>query len=92
VIRPVVDLSEVKSSSKLIDDILGKSTLMPALAISGNVASGMNTTVDANGNIIAQPAGISLVQNNYSPKALSRFEIYRQTKNQLLTVKGLVRS
>ena len=32
----------------------------------------------------------SFVQNNYSPKPLSRIEIYRQTKNQISTMKGLV--
>ena len=30
------------------------------------------------------------VQNNYSPKALSRLDIYRQTKNQFSAMKGLV--
>lgn len=29
-------------------------------------------------------------QNNYSPKALSRIDIYRQTKNQFSAMKGLV--
>lgn len=29
-------------------------------------------------------------QNNYSPKSLSRIEIYRQTQNQLSTLKGMV--
>jgi hypothetical protein len=32
--------------------------------------------------------GISFVQNNYSPKALSRLEIYRQTRNQIHQLKG----
>ena len=32
----------------------------------------------------------SFVQNNYSPKALSRIDIYRQTKNQFSALKGLV--
>ena len=33
---------------------------------------------------------MKLVQNNYSPKALSRAEIYRQTRNQFSAMKGLV--
>lgn len=31
----------------------------------------------------------NFVQNNTSPKALSRLEIYRQTRNQLNFVKGV---
>jgi hypothetical protein len=34
------------------------------------------------------PRDFNFTQNNYSPKALSPAEIYRQTKNQLSTVKG----
>lgn len=90
VIRPVVDLSAVESSGKMIDDIFAKPTLVPALAISGNVATGMNGGYDAYGNPINQVGGITLTQNNYSPKSLSRVEIYRQTKNQLLLLRGLV--
>jgi hypothetical protein len=30
-------------------------------------------------------------QNNYSPKALSRAEIYRQTKNQFAAMKGALK-
>ena len=35
---------------------------------------------------------INYTQNNYSPKALSRVEIYRQTQNQLNTMKGVVKA
>jgi hypothetical protein len=31
---------------------------------------------------------VNYTQNNYSPKALTNAEIYRQTKNQLSTAKG----
>lgn len=33
------------------------------------------------GGIGRRDGGLTFVQNNYSPKALSRYEIYRQTKN-----------
>ena len=36
-------------------------------------------------------SGVTFVQNNYSPKALSRMEIYRQTRNQISMVKGVVK-
>ena len=42
-------------------------------------------------NLNKEP-NIQFVQNNYSPKALSRFDIYRQTKNQLSMLKGLMTS
>ena len=32
----------------------------------------------------------TFTQNNYSPKALSRLDIYRQTKNQFSALKGAV--
>ena len=33
---------------------------------------------------------LSFVQNNYSPKSLSRAEVYRQTKNQISTMKEVL--
>ena len=48
-------------------------------------------TTDQNGEkkepVVEQ---FSFTQNNYSPKALSRKEIYRQTKNQFAMAKGVV--
>lgn len=35
---------------------------------------------------------VNYTQNNYSPKTLSRAEIYRQTQNQLSTITGVVNS
>ena len=35
-----------------------------------------------------QSQSMTFIQNNYSPKALSRIDIYRQTQNQLLAVRG----
>jgi hypothetical protein len=34
----------------------------------------------------------NFTQNNYSPKALSRVEIYRQTKNQFSAIERMVES
>lgn len=87
-VRPVLDLTDIISGGKLIDDLLGPKTLNLVPAIT----SGMAVTtpqIDAQGNVTSQPAAISLTQNNYSPKALSRLEIYRQTRNQLLTLREL---
>jgi hypothetical protein len=91
-IRPVVDMSDVLASGKKLDHIYSTarsinlvSSIKRANQISTN--DGKISTNDL-GNVSSQ--NISLVQNNYSPKALSQVEIYRQTRNQLNTLKGLV--
>ena len=58
-----------------------------------SIASSVNTAKSTN-SASSQKASVSnsynYTQNNYSPKALSRVEIYRQTNNQLSTLKGAV--
>jgi hypothetical protein len=90
-ITPVMDLTNVLKGSNKIDSLLGQNrginldvTNTKALGIS----SGFNSSEEGDA-----PAGdvvnnFNLTQNNYSPKALSRVEIYRQTKNQFSTLKG----
>ena len=95
VIRPVVDLSEVESGGALVNDLFNRTTaisLDTAVARSNSIATGMSAapSVDAQGNVINEGAKIVLNQTNYSPKALSRSEIYRQTHNQMIPLKGLV--
>lgn len=92
-IRPVLDLSEVASGGKEIDRIMGNKafTVVPAVSRVSSISNGMISNPDTTGQINTGST-ISLVQNNYSPKALSRIEIYRQTKNQLITLKGLVKA
>lgn len=92
-IRPVVDMSDVISSGKILDDALGQKyvNLSPAVQAASSVAGGFYTGVNPNSeNVPSTGNNISLIQNNYSPKALSAIDIYRQTKTQLLTLKGLV--
>lgn len=90
-IRPVMDLSEVVSGGKIIDDIISKKAfnIIPVVARTALVASNISGTGESNGDI-NNISSVNFTQNNYSPKALSRLDIYRQTKNQLLTLKGLV--
>ena len=82
VITPMLDLSYLRSQ---IGDL---NRLMESSAIYGGAA------IPQNGGY---PYGygvpqINYTQNNYSPKALSRVEIYRQTQNQLNTMKGVVKA
>jgi AcrR family transcriptional regulator len=88
-VRPVLDLTDIISGGKLIDDLLGPKTLNLVPAITSGMSISAPQQIDANGNVTSQPAAISLTQYNYSPKALSRLEIYRQTRNQLLTLREL---
>lgn len=86
-IRPVLDLSEVRSVAGRLTAILSRSQAM-------KISSSMNreTTGEIQNGDGTPSVGnsYSFVQNNYSPKALSRIDIYRQTKNQFSALKGLV--
>lgn len=92
VITPVLDLSGVKKDAGKLDRIFdGKkppfspdSSFAKAKYVSSSFASSQASTTDA------QTVGnsVSFTQNNFSPRALTSAEIYRQTKNQLSTAKG----
>ena len=87
-IRPVLDLSEVRSGAHMLSALLSRKQ---AMTISTEMNRQYAGTIQ-NGKTAAPATGnsYSLVQNNYSPKALSRIDIYRQTKNQFSALKGLV--
>jgi len=95
-ITPVLDLTNVTSGVNSLNSMMGQNGTISVAGIGDKISaivSGMQiswakdiaTTEQTNP---AQP--ISFVQYNYSPTALSRIDIYRQTKNQISTVKGLV--
>lgn len=98
-ITPILDLSNVERSA---GDIEGLITPNRDLMIRDNFSRAnhlneatrrnrLNTPEDPAQRISAEaPVKVEYVQNNYSPKALSTVEIYRQTNNQISTVKGLV--
>ena len=91
-IRPVLDMSDIKSGGLLIDKMFNRTQGLNVASVTNKLpninsqtsTSGINNPVQANG------ASVSFTQNNYSPKALSRLEIYRQTRNQISAMKGLV--
>lgn len=56
----------------------------PVMRFDDCVQHRWKATTPASGN------NYNFTQNNYSPKALSRIDIYRQTKNQFSALKGLV--
>ena len=104
-IRPVLDMSEIVTQmdtfgsdsewKPVITPILDMSGVEPGLrnlnAIAGYRApkvTEMNARMDTGDNA---DTPVTFNQYNYSPKALSRLEIYRQTKNQLSMMKGVAR-
>lgn len=95
-IRPVVDLTDVVTGGKQIDNLFNnkKLDLSSSLLNASSVAASASNVSNQNGSASKQsnPASITLTQINNSPKALDRLEIYRQTRNQLQTLKGLVKA
>ena len=66
-----------------------------AVTKASSVARGMNSAgVNGGSNSANQNVGVtySFTQNNYSPKALSKTEVYRQTKNQFSMAKEAIKA
>lgn len=78
VITPTLDLSRVTAGANRISSMFDNAKI----SATGEVGQ--------NGENGAFGATYNFTQNNYSPKALSRSEIYRQTKNQFSQLKGAV--
>jgi hypothetical protein len=87
-IRPVLDLSDVETGTSKLNALFSRNR---AMSISANMNGTAGEEIQ-NGVIASSGNVFQFTQNNYSPKALSRIEIYRQTKNQLSMMKGLVKA
>lgn len=87
-IRPVLDMSNVESGMRGIDALFSKTQAMQLNTQMNASAFKMGNTGAAES--VPQGTTYQFTQNNYSPKALSRIDIYRQTKNQFSALKGLV--
>ena len=84
-IRPVLDLSNVKTGVARLNTMISTSQ---AMGISASM-SGDRTDTSQNGSHNNNSGNTyQYTQYNYSPKALSRTEIYRQTRSLLATKKG----
>lgn len=86
VIRPVLDLSDVQNGVTTLDSMFSRNRALAINAIRTKKQIAVETE-NQNGSTKSGPS-YNFVQNNYSPKALSRIEIYRQTKNQFSALKG----
>lgn len=94
-IRPVLDLSDIQKNGKNLGDLLAVDNLQIGSVHNkaSRVARGMFKDVPKTNDLApgdSPNTPLSFVQNNYSPKALSRIDIYRNTKNQISTMKGVL--
>lgn len=80
VITPILDFSYMQQQMQSINSDFGLRS--PG---AGTIQNGEETIGSASG-------GITYVQNNYSPKELSRIDIYRNTRNQLSMIGKVVRA
>ena len=87
-IRPILDLSDVQSKAGMLTAILSKTQAAKIATAINNNATG--TIQNEDYSVPAAGNTYSFTQNNYSPKALSRVEIYRQTKNQFSAMERMV--
>lgn len=86
-IRPLLDLSEVTEGAGRLSALLSRNQ---AMKISAGMEREGGSVVQNGGTTPTSGNNYNFIQNNYSPKALSRIDIYRQTKNQFSALKGLV--
>lgn len=100
-ITPVIDMSDVMDALDNFDSTY-RPTIKPRLDMSDvdPALSNMNAVASYMGNRGVEksqetepstPTSFNFTQNNYSPKALSRIDIYRQTRNQFSTVKEMIK-
>ena len=88
-IRPVLDLSSIEQGTGRLNAMFSRNR---ALSVSSSIER-QNANVIQNGDSNATPSAMyQFTQNNYSPKALSRIEIYRQTKNQFSALERMVKT
>lgn len=101
---PVLDVSDLYNQMEAFDGVY-RPRIAPTLDMSGVDPAWSNMRAVATVKSAQSPSGayehdaaagggyaaVNFTQNNYSPKTLSSVEIYRQTRNQLDMVKGLIK-
>lgn len=93
VIRPVLDLTDVEKSAKSLGSVFDSRTIdlnstyadVSSLAFAARQRELLIQQRQEDSDLLGE--SITYIQNNNSPKALTNAEIYRQTRNQLSTVK-----
>jgi hypothetical protein len=90
----VLDLSNVQKGASQIGSMLASKplTVDTTKARDASAAYAANQRASTAAATAEPPAPLTFIQNNMSPKALSRAEIYRQTNNQISRAKGALTS
>lgn len=86
-IRPILDLSDVEEKSHRLNTLFSRSQ---ALTVSTGIAAARGRNLQNEDTNPNTGNSYNFTQNNYSPKALSRTEIYRQTKSQFSAMERMV--
>ena len=86
-IRPILDLSDVEEKSHRLNTLFSRSQ---ALTVSTGIAAARGRNLQNEDTNPNTGNSYNFTQNIYSPKALSRTEIYRQTKNQFSAMERMV--
>lgn len=93
-IRPVVDLTDAETKLERFNSIFATDPITGGRL--GDRSARVAALYERNRVATAEEAKVgenrifNYTQNNHSPKALPKAEIYRRTKNQLSTVKGAI--
>ena len=92
-ITPVIDMTNIEAGSKQMHDMFSDPEVLTVDYANGKAAA-ISNSMSPDGSTAEQSGpgqngtSINFTQNNYSPKALSKTDIYRQTKNQISVMKG----
>lgn len=95
VIAPVLDLTQIRKDAVKMGSLLtsepitATATLKNAQAAYDDYSSG-RPPEDGSSASGETPTNLNFTQNNYSPRELSASDLYRQTKNQISTAKGVL--
>lgn len=86
VITPVLDLTNVQSGAKQLNSMFTTNQALSAMTSINGVQNEQQLE-----QLNQSRLGTTFIQNNYSPKALNRMEIYRQTRNQFAQYREAMR-
>ena len=90
-ITPVLDLTSVAKDAKSLNGILAASQLSATMSYSkANVIAKTTDTARSETQVFSPysgPSEVKFEQNNFSPKALTANDIYRNTRNQITMAK-----
>lgn len=80
-IRPTMDLTDIYAKTGELNSLFGSRVVgSPAAQLAASIRASERSNEGFSGSEY-NSSSTTFIQNNYSPRALSRAEIYRQTKN-----------